>query len=100
MSTTLTSETAKTLDTQATRKPPRAIEGVVTSDKMNKTRVISVRRVRKHGLYGKGLVKSMKFFIHDEKNESHVGDRVRAISTRPISRHKCFRLVKVLESRA
>ncbi len=92
MTTTTAAETA-------TRKQPRTVEGVVISDKMNKTRVIETKRRVKHGLYGKSLVRKSTFFIHDEKNESKTGDRVVAVSTRPLSRHKNFRLHKILEKR-
>jgi len=76
------------------------IRGVVVSDKMNKTRVIEIHRSLKHSLYQKKMLKSSKIFIHDEKNESKVGDLVSAVSTRPLSRHKNFTLLKVVEKRA
>jgi small subunit ribosomal protein S17 len=81
------------------RHPAQTIRGVVVSDKMNETRVIEIRRTVKHGLYTKSLVRRAKLFVHDEKNESKVGDLVMAVATRPISRHKNFKLMKVLEKR-
>jgi small subunit ribosomal protein S17 len=81
------------------RHQAQTVRGVVVSDKMNKTRVIEIRRTVKHGLYTKSLVRRSKLFVHDEKNESKVGDLVMAVATRPISRHKNFRLMKVLEKR-
>jgi small subunit ribosomal protein S17 len=83
-----------------TRKRPRLIEGVVVSDKMNKTRVIEIKRNVQHGLYSKRLIKRSRFFVHDEENKSKVGDTIQAVSSRPLSKHKTFRLVKIMEKRA
>ena len=82
------------------RTQAREIEGVVVRDKMSKTRVIEVKRLKRHALYGKGLIRRSRFFVHDEKNVSQMGDKVLCISTRPLSKNKNFRLVKVLEKRA
>lgn len=82
------------------KKNVQSIRGVVTSDKMNKTRVIQVKRRLSHGLYQKALIRTSKFFIHDEKNESKVGDLVLAVSTRRLSKNKAFRLSKILEKGA
>lgn len=76
------------------------IRGVVTSDKMNKTRVIQVKRRLKHGLYQKAVIRDAKFFVHDEKNETKVGDVIIAVATRRLSKNKSFRLLKVLEKGA
>lgn len=75
----------------------KTIVGQVVSDKMDKTRVIKVERYVRHPLYKKFVKKSSKFMAHDEKNESHVGDIVSLMETRPLSRHKRWRLVKVIE---
>ncbi|MGH7821853.1 MAG: 30S ribosomal protein S17 [Candidatus Binatia bacterium] len=72
-------------------------EGVVVSDKMQKTVVVVVDRLVQHTKYGKFVRARKKFKVHDEKNESHVGDRVRIRETRPLSRDKRWRLVSVLE---
>jgi len=72
-------------------------EGVVVSDKMDKSIVIMVERKMKHPIYGKFLKRSTKFMAHDEKNECHIGDRVRIMETRPLSKNKCWRLVEILE---
>lgn len=72
-------------------------EGVVVSDKMDKSIVILVERKVKHPIYGKFLKRSTKFMAHDEKNECHIGDRVRIMETRPLSKNKCWRLVEILE---
>jgi small subunit ribosomal protein S17 len=71
--------------------------GVVTSNKMQKSIVVSVERKVKHPKYGKFVKKTTKFVAHDEKNESHIGDTVRIMETRPISKLKCWRLVEIVE---
>ncbi len=71
--------------------------GLVTSDKMDKTIVVSVERRIKHAKYGKFIKRTSKFFAHDEKNEAHTGDLVTIGETRPMSKNKCWRLVKVVE---
>jgi len=71
--------------------------GVVSSNKMDKTITVSVERKVKHPLYGKFVKKSTKFHAHDEKNECSIGDTVRIMETRPISKTKRWRLVEVIE---
>jgi len=71
--------------------------GVVTSDKMDKSIVVSVERKVKHPKYGKFVKKTTKFVAHDEKNESHIGDTVRIMETRPLSKTKNWRLVEIVE---
>lgn len=71
--------------------------GQVISDKMDKSRVISVERYVKHPLYGKFVKKTSKFMTHDETNESHIGDVVKIMETRPLSRKKRWRLVEIIE---
>ncbi|MDR2458109.1 MAG: 30S ribosomal protein S17 [Clostridiales Family XIII bacterium] len=71
--------------------------GVVTSDKMDKTVVVTIEALRKHKLYSKTVKRSKKFKVHDEKNESHIGDRVRIMETKPISKDKRWRLVGIIE---
>lgn len=71
--------------------------GVVSSAKMEKTVVVSeVRRV-KHPLYGKFVLNTKKYYVHDEKNDCNVGDTVRISETRPLSKTKRWRLVEILE---
>lgn len=72
-------------------------EGIVVSDKMQKTIVVLVERVVQHGKYKKFLRAREKYKAHDEHNESRVGDRVRIEETRPLSRDKRWRLRAVLE---
>ena len=71
--------------------------GIVTSDKMDKSIVVSIARRVKHDLYGKFLNKTSKFVAHDEKNECNEGDTVKIMETRPISKNKNWRLVEIIE---
>jgi small subunit ribosomal protein S17 len=71
--------------------------GIVTSDKMTKSIVVIVERKLKHPMYGKFVKRSSKFLAHDEKEESHIGDTVRIMETRPMSKRKRWRLVEVVE---
>ncbi len=71
--------------------------GIVTKDKMDKTRVIEVTRRFRHPLYEKVMTKRTKFYAHDEKNESHAGDKVLIMETRPLSKLKRWRIVNVIE---
>jgi len=71
--------------------------GVVTSNKMEKSIVVSsVKRV-KHPMYGKFVLRTKKYVAHDETNDCNIGDTVKIMETRPLSRTKCWRLVEVLE---
>ncbi len=80
---------------EGSRKHRKEKIGIVVSDKMNKTRVVLVTRRVRHPLYGKEIKKQSKFYVHDEKNESKIGDRVRIMETRPLSRTKRWRLVAI-----
>ena len=71
--------------------------GVVTSDKMEKSIVVSVERKVKHPMYGKFVKKTTKFVAHDEKNDCNIGDTVKIMETRPLSKNKCWRLVEIVE---
>lgn len=71
--------------------------GVVTSNKMAKTITVVVERKVKHPIYGKFVKKSTKFHAHDEKNECSIGDTVKIMETRPLSKTKKWRLVEVVE---
>jgi small subunit ribosomal protein S17 len=71
--------------------------GLVTSNKMDKTITVKVERKVKHPLYGKFLKKSTSFHAHDEKNECSIGDTVRIMESRPMSKTKRWRLVEVVE---
>ena len=75
----------------------KVLQGVVVSDKMDKTIVVLVEDRVKHPLYGKVMTKSERLKAHDEANEAGVGDRVRVMETRPLSATKRWRVVEVLE---
>lgn len=79
------------------REQRKRLQGIVTSNKMEKTAVVSVTTTRRHPVYGKILRLTKKYKIHDENNECGVGDRVEIIESRPLSREKRFALVSVLE---
>lgn len=71
--------------------------GIVTSNKMNKSVVVSVERKVKHPKYGKFVKQTKKFVAHDEKNECNIGDTVKIMETRPLSKTKRWRLIEILE---
>lgn len=71
--------------------------GLVVSNKMDKTIAVSIERRLQHPIYGKFVKRSKKFIAHDEKNECSIGDTVRIMETRPLSRRKRWRLVEILE---
>jgi small subunit ribosomal protein S17 len=71
--------------------------GVVVSSNMEKSIVIAVKRKVKHPIYGKFVNKTSKLMAHDEKNESKIGDLVKVMETRPLSKNKCWRLVEIIE---
>ena len=71
--------------------------GVVTSNKMNKSIVVSIQRREKHSLYGKFVKKTSKFIAHDYENSCNKGDTVKIMETRPLSKNKNWRLVEIIE---
>ena len=71
--------------------------GVVISNKMEKSVTVAVSRRFKHPIYGKFIGRSTKLMAHDEKNECGVGDTVKIMETRPLSKNKCWRLVEIIE---
>ena len=75
----------------------KTIQGVVVSDKMDKTITVLVTRKKKHPIYKKYMTYTKKYKAHDEKNEAHVGDTVVIIETRPLSKDKYFRLLTIVE---
>jgi small subunit ribosomal protein S17 len=79
------------------RKLRKQRVGVVTSNKMQKTITVSVERRLRHPIYGKFVKKSKKFLAHDEENACNIGDLVRIMETRPLSKRKRWRLVEVVE---
>ncbi|RYY85259.1 30S ribosomal protein S17 [Flaviaesturariibacter flavus] len=89
-------ETVNTTTTE-TRNLRKTRIGVVTSNKMTKTITVAVERKVKHPIYGKFVKKTTKFHAHDEKNEASIGDIVRIMETRPMSKTKRWRLVEIVE---
>ena len=71
--------------------------GKVVSDKMEKTVVVAVERKVPHALYNKPMVSNKRFKDHDENNECRIGDTVKIVETRPLSKDKCWRVVEILE---
>ena len=83
--------------TTEARSARKVLQGVVVSDKMDKTIVVLVEDRVKHPLYGKVMTKSSRLKAHDENNEAGIGDRVRVMETRPLSAQKRWRLVEIIE---
>jgi small subunit ribosomal protein S17 len=83
------------VDTERAARKVR--EGVVVSDKMDKTVVVAVVDRVRHPKYAKFVLRTKKLYVHDEANDVHVGDRVRVMETRPLSKSKRWRVVEVLE---
>ena len=81
-------------------KKPRTLTGRVVSNKMQKTIAVEIERLVKHPQYGKYIRRTTKLLAHDEKGESHAGDTVTITPCRPLSRHKSWRLVAVVEKAA
>jgi small subunit ribosomal protein S17 len=102
MSEDTTNEAEETTDTEtsapvATRAARKVREGVVTSTKMDKTIVVTVTDRVRHAKYNKFVLRTKKLYTHDETNDAGVGDKVRVMETRPMSKNKRWRLVEVLE---
>ena len=91
--TTATTEKTET----AERGRRKARVGKVVSDRMDKTVVVSIERLVKHATYGRYVRRRQKFKVHDEKNECHIGDTIRFMETRPISKDKRWRFVEFVE---
>lgn len=79
------------------RNQRKAYTGRVVSDKSDKTITVMVETYKKHSLYGKRVKHSKKYQVHDELNEAKMGDTVRIMETRPLSKSKRFRLVEIVE---
>ena len=85
-------------DTDDGRANPRKVrEGIVVSDKMDSTLVVAVNERVRHARYGKTVQRTKKLYVHDEKNEAKIGDKVRVQETRPLSKLKRWRLTEVVE---
>ena len=79
-------------------KRPRKVVGRVTSDKADKSAVVSIERVVKHAVYGKYIRRTTKLFAHDETNQCKLGDQVELEECRPISKRKSWRVVQIIQS--
>lgn len=75
----------------------RSFVGLVSSDKMDKTVVVSITTKKMDRLYKKYVTRTKKYMAHDENNDAHVGDTVRIVECRPLSRHKCWRVAQIVE---
>lgn len=87
----------KKSDERESRGTRKVLTGRVVSDKMDKTVVVAVERVFRHPLYKKTVRKTKRYKAHDENNECRVGDLVEIMETRPLSKEKYFRVVKIIE---
>ena len=81
----------------AARSKRKTREGIVVSDKMDKTAVVAVVDRVRHPKYGKFMMRTKRLYAHDETNDANVGDKVRVMETRPLSRNKRWRVVEVVE---
>ena len=81
---------------EQTRSRKRVLQGVVVSTKMDKSAVVNVERIIQHPLYKRTMKRSKKYKVHDEKNVCKVGDRIRVIECKPISKQKTWRLLEVV----
>ena len=82
---------------QTVKPAKRSFVGVVTSDKMDKSIVVSITTKKMDRLYKKYVTRTKKYMAHDEKNDAHIGDTVRIIECSPISKDKCWRLAEIIE---
>ena len=82
---------------QTVKSAKRSFVGLVTSDKMDKTIVVTISSKKMDRLYKKYVTRSKKYMAHDENNDAHVGDTVRIVECRPLSKKKCWRLAEIVE---
>ncbi len=87
------------MEKQNKQKTRRKLQGVVTSDKMSKTRIVNVHRTKMHSRYRKRITVSKRYMAHDERGEYHIGDTVVFEETRPLSRHKRWRIIGRVETK-
>ncbi len=83
-----------------TKQKPFSMTGVVVSDKMDKTRVVVIEKVLRHTTYAKAVKKKIRYKAHDEQNQSHQGDRVEIVLSKPQSREKRWRVASIIEKAA
>lgn len=89
--------TQKTEAAEKAKSAKRSFVGLVSSDKMDKTVVVSITTKKRDRLYKKYVTRTKKYMAHDENNDAHIGDTVRIVECRPLSRHKCWRVAQVVE---
>lgn len=82
---------------QTVKAAKRSFTGIVTSEKMDKTIVVTISSKKMDSLYKKYVTRSKKYMAHDENNDAHVGDTVRIVECRPLSKNKCWRLAEIVE---
>ena len=82
---------------QTVKNAKRSFVGLVTSEKMDKTIVVTIATKKMDRLYKKYVTRSKKYMAHDENNDAHVGDTVRIVECRPLSKKKCWRLAEIVE---
>ena len=87
----------KTDETSSPRHNRKTREGLVVSDKMDKTAVVAVIERVRHAKYGKFMMRTKRLYAHDETNDANVGDKVRVMETRPLSKNKRWRVIEVVE---
>lgn len=83
--------------TEVVKNAKRTFVGLVTSDKMDKSIVVSITTKKRDRLYKKYVTRTKKYMAHDENNDAHVGDTVRIVECRPLSKNKCWRLAEIVE---
>ncbi|MCR4949566.1 MAG: 30S ribosomal protein S17 [Treponema sp.] len=82
---------------QTVKNAKRSFLGLVTSEKMDKTIVVTIKTKKMDRLYKKYVTRTKKYMAHDENNDAHVGDTVRIVECRPLSKNKCWRLAEIVE---
>ena len=82
---------------QTVKNAKRSFVGLVTSEKMDKTIVVTISSKKMDRLYKKYVTRSKKYMAHDENNDAHIGDTVRIVECRPLSKNKCWRLAEIIE---
>jgi small subunit ribosomal protein S17 len=85
------------VETSVQKANKQILQGIVVSDKMAKTIVVEITMRKLHPLYKKYVTRSKRIKAHDENNEAHIGDTVRVVEVRPISKDKCWRLAEIVE---
>jgi len=85
------------MEQETVRNQRKQRTGLVVSNKMSKSITVAVDRQVKHPIYGKFIKKTRKYMAHDENNDANIGDRVRMMETRPLSKNKKWRLVEIIE---